>query len=64
MKIMFSVPVQSSVYNLEITGDKAHPWATPAKMDRSLRNTPLKGTICFHWRKTFIIQMTILCIGI
>ena len=40
-KIVFSVPVQSFVYNVKRTGYKAHPCGTPVKMDRSPDNTPL-----------------------
>ena len=41
IKIVFSVPVQSFVYNVKITGDKMLPCGTPVEMDRSPNNTPL-----------------------
>ena len=56
IKIVFSVPVQSFVFNVK-TGDKTHPSGT-LEMDRSPDNTPLKRTNCFLSHKKFIIQMT------
>ena len=56
-KIVFSVPVQSFVYNVKRTGDKTHHCGTPVEMDRSPDNTPLNRTNCFLWLKKFIIQM-------
>ena len=58
IKIVFSVPMQSFVYNVKRTGDKTHPCGTPVEMDRSPENTPLNRTNCFLWLKKFIIQMT------
>ena len=58
IKIVFSVPVQSFVYNVKRTGDKTHPCGTPVEMDRSPDNTPLNRTNCFLWLKKFVIQMT------
>ena len=40
IKIVFSVPVQSFVYNVKRTGDKTHPCGIPVEMDRSPDNTP------------------------
>ena len=58
IKIVFSVPVQSFVYNVKRIGDKAHPCGMPVEMDRSPDNTPLNRTNCFLGHKKFIIQMT------
>ena len=58
IKMVFSVPVQSFVYNVKRTGDKTHPCGTPVEMDRSPDNTPLNRTDFFLWCKIFIIQMT------
>ena len=41
MKIVFSVPVQSIVYNVKRTGNKTHPCYTLVEMDHSPDNTPL-----------------------
>ena len=58
IEMVFSVPVQSFVYNAKRTGDKAHPCCTPVEMDRSQDNTPLNRTNCFLWHKKINIQMT------
>ena len=39
IKIVFSVPVQSFVYNVKRTGDKTHPCGTPVEMENSPYNT-------------------------
>ena len=41
IKIVFSVTVQSFVYNVRRTGDKTHPCGTPVEMDHSPDKTPL-----------------------
>ena len=58
MKIVFSVHVQSIVYDVKRTGDKTHTCETPVEMDRSPDNTPLNRTNCFLLHKRFIILMT------
>ena len=58
IKTVFSVPVQSFVYNVKRTGDNTHPCGTSLEMDRSPYNTPLNRANCFLWLKKFIIQMT------
>ena len=56
-KIVFSVPVQSFVYNVKSTGGKVYPCGTPVEMDRSPDNTHLKRANCFLWHKKFLILM-------
>ena len=58
MKIVFSVPVQSFVYNVKRSENKTHPCGTPVEMDRSPDNTTLNRTYSFLWHKNFINQMT------
>ena len=41
IKMVFSVHVQSFVYNVKRTGDKTHPCGTPVEMHRSPDNAPL-----------------------
>ena len=45
MKIVFSVPVQSLVYNVRRTEDKIHPCEPPVEMYRSPDKTPLNRTM-------------------
>ena len=52
IKIVFSVPVQSFVYNVKRTGDKAHPCGTPVEMDRSPDNTPFTEQTVFNGSKS------------
>ena len=47
IKMVFSVPVQSFVYNVKRTGDKTHPCDKPVEMDRSPDNTPLNPNKLF-----------------
>ena len=47
IKIVFSVHVQSFVYNVNRTGDKTHPCGTPVEMVRSPDNTSLYQTSYF-----------------
>ena len=54
IKIVFSVPVQSIVYNVKRTEDQMNPCSTPVEMDRSPDNTPLNRTNCFLWYKKYI----------
>ena len=44
IKIVFSVPVQSFLCNVQRTGNKAHPCGTSVEMGRSPDNTPLNRT--------------------
>ena len=39
-KVVFSVPVQSFVYNEKRTGNKTHPCGTPVEMYRPPDNVP------------------------
>ena len=52
IRIVFSVPVQSFVYNVKITGDKTLPCGKLVEIDRSPVNTPLSRTNCILWQKS------------
>ena len=47
-KMVFSVPVQSFIYNVKRTGDKAHPHVASVLMDCSPDNAPLNRMNCFQ----------------
>ena len=47
MKVVFSVPVQSHVYNVKITGDKTHPCGIPEEIYCFPDKTPLNQRSCF-----------------
>ena len=60
IKIVFSIPVQSFLYNVKRTGGKMHLCETPVEMDCSPDNTPFNRTNCFLWHKTFIVLTIII----